>query len=147
MITSLHNNQGSRCLAKSTLIGWREYYGGGRVGVDRHLCGAQQTRGLDPMLLHYWPHRQRRWTNIETTSGQVFAFAGRAVRILIHACSLVGTGCTVLCVANGLSLCFIYLLSNCKFHSNFLNCILFQAQTHRFKNITVWSSVVYYQLR
>ena len=38
------------CLAKSTLIGWREYYGGGGVGVDRHLCGAQQTRGFDPML-------------------------------------------------------------------------------------------------
>ena len=43
------------CLAKSTLIGWREYYGGGGVGVDRHLCGAQQTRGFDPMLFHYWP--------------------------------------------------------------------------------------------
>ena len=43
------------CLAKSTLIGWREYYGGGGVGVDRHLCGAQQTRGFDPMLFQYWP--------------------------------------------------------------------------------------------
>ena len=43
------------CLAKSTLIGWREYYGGGGVGVDRHLCGAQQKLGFDPMLFHYWP--------------------------------------------------------------------------------------------
>ena len=43
------------CLAKSTLIGWREYYGGGGVGVDRHLCGAQQTRAFDPMLFQYWP--------------------------------------------------------------------------------------------
>ena len=76
------------CLAKSTLIGWREYYGGGGVGVDRHLCGAQQTRGFDPMLFHYWP------TNIETTSGQGFVFGGRAVRIMIHAgrLCLVGTG-------------------------------------------------------
>ena len=41
------------CLAKSTLIGWREYYGGGGVGVDRHLCGAQQTltaNGAGPTL-------------------------------------------------------------------------------------------------
>ena len=44
-----------RRLAKSTLIGWRGYYGGGRVGVDRHLCGTQQTRGFDPMLFQYWP--------------------------------------------------------------------------------------------
>ena len=45
-------------------------------------------------------HRQWRWTNIETTLGQIFVFAGRAVRILIHACRLclVGTGSTVLCV-------------------------------------------------
>ena len=43
------------CLAKSTLIGWREYYGDGGVGVDRYLCGAQQTRGFDPMLFQYWP--------------------------------------------------------------------------------------------
>ena len=43
------------CLAKSTLIGWREYYSGGGVGVDRHLCGAQQTRAFDPMLFQYWP--------------------------------------------------------------------------------------------
>ena len=25
------------------------------MGVDRHLCGAQQTRGFDPMLFQYWP--------------------------------------------------------------------------------------------
>ena len=83
------------CPAKSTLIGWREYYGGGGVGVDRHLCGAQQTRAFDPMLFQYWPT-----ANIETTLGRVFVFAWRAVRILIHACRLclVGTGCTVLCV-------------------------------------------------
>ena len=43
------------CLAKSTLIGWREYYGGGGVVVDRHLCGAQQMRAFDPMLFQYWP--------------------------------------------------------------------------------------------
>ena len=43
------------CLGKSTLSGWREYYGGGGVGVDRHLCGAQQTWWFDPMLFHYWP--------------------------------------------------------------------------------------------
>ena len=42
------------CLAKSTLIGWREYYGRGGVGVDRHLCGAQQTPGFDPMLFQYF---------------------------------------------------------------------------------------------
>ena len=84
------------CLAKSTLIRWREYYGGGGVGVDRHLCAAQQTRGFDPMLFHYWPTAN----DIETTLGQVFVFAGRAVRIMIHACRLclVGTGGTVLCV-------------------------------------------------
>ena len=46
------------CLAKSTLIGWREYYGGGGVGVDRHLCGAQQTRAFDPMLLTKICHRE-----------------------------------------------------------------------------------------
>ena len=43
------------CLAKSTLIGWREYYGGGGVGVDRHLCGVQQTRVFDPILFQYLP--------------------------------------------------------------------------------------------
>ena len=32
------------CLAKSTLIGWWEYYGGGGVGADRHLCGARAVR-------------------------------------------------------------------------------------------------------
>ena len=25
------------------------------MGVDRHLCGAQQTLGFDPMLFHFWP--------------------------------------------------------------------------------------------
>ena len=25
------------------------------MGVDRHLCGAQQTGGFDPMLFQYWP--------------------------------------------------------------------------------------------
>ena len=43
------------CLAKSTVIGWRKYYGGGGLGVDKHLCGAQQTRGFDLMLFQYWP--------------------------------------------------------------------------------------------
>ena len=88
------------CLAKSTLIGWREYYGGGGVGVDRLLCGAQQTRGFYPMLFQYWPTANGAGPTLKTTLGQVFVFAGRAVRILIHACRLclVGTGCTVLCV-------------------------------------------------
>ena len=31
-------------IAKSTLIGWREYYGRGGVGVDGHLCGAPSKR-------------------------------------------------------------------------------------------------------
>ena len=29
--------------------------GGGGLGVDKHLCGAQQTRGFDLMLFQYWP--------------------------------------------------------------------------------------------
>ena len=59
------------CLAKSTLIGWRKYYGGGGVGVDRHLCGAQQTRGFDPMLFQYWPPQptalDQYWNNIRSS--------------------------------------------------------------------------------
>ena len=43
------------CLAKSTVIGWRKYYGGGGLGVDKHQCRAQQTRGFDLMLFQYWP--------------------------------------------------------------------------------------------
>ena len=90
------------CLAKSTVIGWRKYYGGGWLGVDKHLCGAQQTRGFDPMLFKYCPPppHQRPWTNIETTLGQVLMFPERAVGILMHACRLclVGTGYTELCV-------------------------------------------------
>ena len=53
------------------------------------------------MLFQYCPPpRQRRWTNIEATSGQVLVFAGRTVGIWIHACRLclVGTGYTELCV-------------------------------------------------
>ena len=76
------------CLAKSTLIGWREYYGGEGVGVDRHLCGAPQTRAFDPMLFQYWPTAN---------------FAGPTLKhIETHACRLclVGTGSTVLCVPN-----------------------------------------------
>ena len=86
------------CLAKSTLIGWREYFGGGGVGVDRHPANAS----IWPNAVSILAHRQRRWTNIETTWGRVFVFAGRAVRILIHGCRLclVGTGSTVLCVSN-----------------------------------------------
>ena len=41
------------CLAKSTVIGWQKYYGGGGLGVDKYLCGAQQT-GFDLMLFQYW---------------------------------------------------------------------------------------------
>ena len=56
------------CLSKSTLIGWREYYGGGGVGVDRHLCGAQQTGGFDPMLFQYWhgagPTLKQHWSSL-----------------------------------------------------------------------------------
>ena len=37
------------------MIGWRKYHGGGGLGVDKHLCGAQQTRGFDLMLFQYWP--------------------------------------------------------------------------------------------
>ena len=88
------------CLAKSTLIGWREYYGGGGVGVDRHLSGAQQTRAFDPMLFQFWPTANGAGPTLKKTFGRVFVFAGRAVGILIHACRLclVGTGSTVLCV-------------------------------------------------
>ena len=25
------------------------------MGVDKHMCGAQQTRGSDLMLFQYWP--------------------------------------------------------------------------------------------
>ena len=37
------------------MIGWLKYYGGGGLGVDRHLCGALQTQGFDLMLFQYWP--------------------------------------------------------------------------------------------
>ena len=55
---------------------------------------------IRPNAVSLLAHCQLRWTNIETTSGQVFMFARRAVRIMIHAyrLCLVGTGCTVLCV-------------------------------------------------
>ena len=69
------------CLAKSTLIGWREYYGGGGVGVDRHLCGAQQTRAFDPMLFQYWPTANgagptltQHWVESSCLLGELSAF-------------------------------------------------------------------------
>ena len=69
------------CLAKSTLIGWREYYGGGGVGVDRHLCGAQQTRAFDPMLFQYWPTAngagpilKQHWVESSCLLGELSAF-------------------------------------------------------------------------
>ena len=69
------------CLAESTLIGWREYYGGGGVGVDRHLCGAQQTRTFDPMLFQYWPTRngagptlKQHWVESSCLLGELSAF-------------------------------------------------------------------------
>ena len=69
------------CLAKNTLIGWREYYGGGGVGVDRHLCGAQQTRGFDPMPFHYWPTAngagptlKQHWVKSTCLLGELSAF-------------------------------------------------------------------------
>ena len=69
------------CLAKSTLMGWREYYGGGGVGVDRHLCGAQQTGGFDPMLFQYWPTAngagptlKQRWVKSSCLLGELSAF-------------------------------------------------------------------------
>ena len=58
------------CLAKSTVIGWRKYYGRGGVGVDKHLCGAQQTRGFDLVLFQYWPTAtalDRHWNNIRSS--------------------------------------------------------------------------------
>ena len=70
------------------------------MGVDRHLCGAQQTGGFDPMLFQYCPPpHQRPWTNIETTLGQVLVFPERAVRILIQ---------RAVCV--WLEQCYVYLL-------------------------------------
>ena len=69
------------CLAKSTLIGWREYYGGRGVGVDRHLCGAQQTRAFDPMLFQYWPTAngagptlKQHWVESSCLLGELSAF-------------------------------------------------------------------------
>ena len=69
------------CLAKSTLIGWREYYGGGGVGVDRHLCGAQQTRAFDTMLFQYWPTAngagttlKQHWVESSCLLGELSAF-------------------------------------------------------------------------
>ena len=69
------------CFAKSTLIGWREYYGGGGVGVDRHLCGAQQTRAFDPVLFQYWPTAngagptlKQHWVESSCLLGELSAF-------------------------------------------------------------------------
>ena len=82
--------------------------------------GCRQTPVWSPANASFWPnavsilaHRQRRWTNIETTLGRVFVFAGRAVRILIHACRLflVGTGSTVLCVTCIL-LCMLLIITS-----------------------------------
>ena len=59
--------------------GWRD--------VDKHLCGAQQTRGFDLMLFQYWP----------TANG-----AGPTLkrhRVNIGRLCLVGTGYTELCVS------------------------------------------------
>ena len=70
--------------------------------------GCRQTPVWSTANTRIWPnavsilaHRQRRWANIETTLGQVLVFPERAVCIWIHGCRLclVGTGCTVLCVA------------------------------------------------
>ena len=69
------------CLAKSTLIGWREYYGGGGVGVDRHLCEAQQTRAFAPMLFQYLPTAngagptlKQHWVESSCLLGELSAF-------------------------------------------------------------------------
>ena len=88
------------CLAKSTLIGWQEYYGGGRGECRQTPVWSPANASIWPNAVSILAHRQRRWTTIETTLGRVFVFAGRAVRILIHAyrLCLVGTGSTVLCV-------------------------------------------------
>ena len=53
-------------------------------------------------------HRQRRWTNIETTLGQVLVFAGRAVGVLKRAGRLcmVATGYRVICVKEGLGISY-----------------------------------------
>ena len=34
------------------------------MGADRHLCGAQQTRGFDPMLFQYWPTANGAWNTL-----------------------------------------------------------------------------------
>ena len=62
-------------LAKSTVTGWRKYYGGGGLGVDRHLCGALQTPGFDLMWFQYWPTANGGWTKIETSSGHLYPSA------------------------------------------------------------------------
>ena len=87
------------CLAKSTLIGWREYYGGGGVGVDGHLCGAQQTRGFDPILFQYLPTAngagptfKQHWVKSSCLLRELSAFwYTRAVCVWLEQC-------TVLCV-------------------------------------------------
>ena len=88
------------CLSKSTLIGWREYYGGGAVGVDRHLCGAPSKREhLTQCCFNIGPPptaMDQHWNNI-----------GSSLRVCWESCPhfdtpcrlcLVGTGSTVLCV-------------------------------------------------
>ena len=71
------------CHARSrpTLIGWRECYGGGGVGVDRHLCVAQQTPGFYPMLFQYWPTAngagptlKQHWVKSPCLLGELSAF-------------------------------------------------------------------------
>ena len=72
----------------------------GRGGRRQTPVWSPANARIRPNVVPILAHRQRRWTNIETTLGQVFMFAGRAVRILIHACRLclAGTDNTVLCV-------------------------------------------------
>ena len=64
---------------------------------------------IRPDAVSLLAHRQRRWTNIETTLGQVFVFAGRAVHIYTRAvcvwleqaaqCSVYYITCFIDCIA------------------------------------------------
>ena len=69
------------------------------MGVDDTCVEPSKREDLTQCCFNIGPPPTA-LNNIETTVGQVLVFAGRAVRILIHACRLclVGTGCTMLCV-------------------------------------------------
>ena len=81
------------------------------MGVDKHLCGAQQTRGFDLMLFQYWPTAsgagptlKQHWAKSSSLQGELSAFGyTRAVCVWLEQATqlelcLVGTGYTELCV-------------------------------------------------